>query len=208
MSSKKTPAPTPAAKKSARKNIRLNEAMKQMLMEEARSFLITEVQKIHGETWADAVAKAHNLAPQESQQEKEKIARAFLRGSFAEKARELGMEEATLLEALKPRPKQLTNANMKQMVGPQVRGKAAPVAKPKAKADPTQPVSSQNQMVKLDQILRKSTVKSPVQAAWEIFEANRDERRKDVVAKCLEAGIAFYTARTQYQVWKSAGKAK
>ncbi len=58
----------------------------------------------------------------------------------------------------------------------------------------------------------KSTVDGPVARAWDIAdkmftkarEAKGDyvaPRRKDVVAAMQEAGIAYYTARTQYQVF-------
>lgn len=56
----------------------------------------------------------------------------------------------------------------------------------------------------------KSTDASPVCGVWAFAEraftvARENEgtnpRRKDVVAACVEKGIAFYTARTQYQAW-------
>lgn len=56
------------------------------------------------------------------------------------------------------------------------------------------------------EVTRKSTVKNPVQRVWEICEEMRSSRRKEVIAKCVDEGIAFYTARTQYQQWKAAGK--
>jgi len=61
-------------------------------------------------------------------------------------------------------------------------------------------------------MLRKSLVKTPVFASWEMFDAMRFAalgsgtplRRKDAVAAAVASGIAFYTARTQYQSWKTA----
>ncbi len=54
----------------------------------------------------------------------------------------------------------------------------------------------------------KSTAPSPVALVWEIAHnawaaATKEApvRRKDVVAACREAGIAYYTARTQYQAY-------
>lgn len=38
--------------------------------------------------------------------------------------------------------------------------------------------------------------------ASKLFAANPDTKRRDVLAACEKAGIAYYTARTQYQVWR------
>lgn len=57
-----------------------------------------------------------------------------------------------------------------------------------------------------------STVEAPVAQVWAIADkmfadarkAKADKpRRKDVIEACMAAGIAFYTARTQYQLWYS-----
>ncbi len=64
------------------------------------------------------------------------------------------------------------------------------------------------EMVKLDQIPRLSTVKSPCQIVWETASEMQKKggfTRKDVLAACMEKGVAYYTARTQYQQWKAAG---
>lgn len=61
-------------------------------------------------------------------------------------------------------------------------------------------------------IRRKSIVDWPTQLVWEVADQmfndaakeGRKLRRKDVITKCVELGIAFYTARTQYQLWKQA----
>ena len=45
-----------------------------------------------------------------------------------------------------------------------------------------------------------------VGVAWDIFSANLDLRRKDAIQKAVDAGVAFYTARTQYQKWFTARK--
>ena len=58
----------------------------------------------------------------------------------------------------------------------------------------------------------KSTIQSPVSQVWEICEGfykeseKRGEKisRKRVIDFCVSQGIAFYTARTQYQAWKTA----
>jgi|TARA_R110000744_G_scaffold207487_1_gene326161 hypothetical protein len=60
-------------------------------------------------------------------------------------------------------------------------------------------------------IQNKSTASGPVALVWEICEreteANPEVRRKDLIAICEASGIAFYTARTQIQAWRKAGKA-
>ncbi|WP_418647138.1 hypothetical protein ACNQFN_17770 [Thauera butanivorans] len=47
-----------------------------------------------------------------------------------------------------------------------------------------------------------STVESPVKRVWAIADSMPEAKRKDVIAACVEEGIAFFTARTQYQKWK------
>jgi DNA-directed RNA polymerase subunit RPC12/RpoP len=57
-------------------------------------------------------------------------------------------------------------------------------------------------------VTNHSTVERPTKLVWhiadEMFEANPEVRRKDVIAECVNRGIAFYTARTQYQQWLTA----
>lgn len=64
---------------------------------------------------------------------------------------------------------------------------------------------------KIDDRLRMSTIEAPSKRVWEIAEQMKAEnpnvRRKDVIAACVEQGIAFYTARTQYQLWFKASRA-
>lgn len=48
--------------------------------------------------------------------------------------------------------------------------------------------------------------KGAVLAIWELCEANKDLRRKDVINLCVQKGYNFYTARTQYQEWFKASK--
>lgn len=66
-------------------------------------------------------------------------------------------------------------------------------------------------VITIDGRLRKSTIESPSKRVWEIAEQMKAEnpnvRRKDVIAACVEQGIAYYTARTQYQLWYKACKA-
>jgi len=55
-----------------------------------------------------------------------------------------------------------------------------------------------------------STTARPCKKVWiiadEMLAANPLVRRKDVIAACVEAGVAFYTARTQYQQWLGVRK--
>ena len=54
----------------------------------------------------------------------------------------------------------------------------------------------------------KSTVASPVRQVWAIADSMPGAKRKDIVAACVEQGIAFFTARTQYQKWNQARRAE
>ena len=54
--------------------------------------------------------------------------------------------------------------------------------------------------------VNKSSVKNPCELVWDICDKNKDKKRKEILAACQDAGVAFYTARTQYQLWRSAGK--
>lgn len=55
-----------------------------------------------------------------------------------------------------------------------------------------------------------STVEKPTKRVWDIADEmvakDPDVRRKDVIAECQARGVAFYTARTQYQLWFKARK--
>lgn len=48
--------------------------------------------------------------------------------------------------------------------------------------------------------------KGAVREVWDICDENKDLRRKDVIAICVSKGINYYTARTQYQAWRTAMK--
>ena len=64
---------------------------------------------------------------------------------------------------------------------------------------------------KNDGLLHVSAIASPCAMVWEIagsmLAANPETRRKDILAACEERGIAFYTARTQYQAYRKASAA-
>ena len=50
----------------------------------------------------------------------------------------------------------------------------------------------------------KSQIAKPVSKVWAIASQMPGARRKDVVEAAVAQGIAFYTARTQYQAWHAA----
>ena len=54
-------------------------------------------------------------------------------------------------------------------------------------------------------VVHESTVERPCKLVWHVADemtaANPAVRRKDVLAACVARGVAFYTARTQYQQW-------
>lgn len=56
----------------------------------------------------------------------------------------------------------------------------------------------------------RSTTPRPCKRVWiiadDMLAANPDVKRKDVMAACIAAGVAFYTARTQYQQWLGVRK--
>lgn len=49
--------------------------------------------------------------------------------------------------------------------------------------------------------LVKSSVDNPVKMVWEIADRMWGQRRKDIIAECVRLGIAYNTARTQYQAF-------
>jgi hypothetical protein len=78
---------------------------------------------------------------------------------------------------------------------------------PDAPADEPQPEEAPAPVAK---VRNASTVESPTRRVWaiadELHAANPDVRRKDIMAACEAAGIAFFTARTQIQKWMKAKK--
>jgi hypothetical protein len=67
------------------------------------------------------------------------------------------------------------------------------------------PPLSHAAMVKSGKFAHKSKAENPVQLVWELASANPKLRRRDIINLCLAKGVAFYTARTQYQLWRAAG---
>lgn len=67
----------------------------------------------------------------------------------------------------------------------------------------------------VDFMLKKSEIEKPCNQVWEIaiemnavvHQGEPAPKRKDVIAACVEQGVAYNTARTQYQAWFKASKA-
>jgi NDP-sugar pyrophosphorylase family protein len=56
-------------------------------------------------------------------------------------------------------------------------------------------------------VAEKSTSVGPTKRVWAIADSMPGAKRKDVIEACRAEGIAFGTARTQYQKWHTANKA-
>lgn len=75
-------------------------------------------------------------------------------------------------------------------------------------------VEEEKNMVQVE--INQSTIGNPCNQVWEMaIEMNAGAKeqgldapkRKDVIAACVANGVAFNTARTQYQAWFKASKA-
>lgn len=53
---------------------------------------------------------------------------------------------------------------------------------------------------------RLSSVDKPVKRVWHIADSMPMASRKDVMAECVRQGVAYGTARTQYQAWFKASQ--
>lgn len=60
------------------------------------------------------------------------------------------------------------------------------------------------------EVKNHSTIELPTKRVWHIADEMKakdpEVRRKDVIAECVRQGVAFYTARTQYQQWLQVQK--
>lgn len=74
-------------------------------------------------------------------------------------------------------------------------GKAIEVKASKGRKEPTRHYTN------------KSTVDGAVALCHELFNSIPDARRKDAIQAAVDKGVAFYTARTQYQKWFKGQKA-
>lgn len=54
-------------------------------------------------------------------------------------------------------------------------------------------------------VLNTSSIERPCKRVWAIADdmkiSHPGAKRKDILAECVKQGIAYYTARTQYQQW-------
>lgn len=60
--------------------------------------------------------------------------------------------------------------------------------------------------IAVKEVLAKSVIENPVQRVWDIAQQMWGQRRKDIIAECVRQGIAYNTARTQYQEYYSLKK--
>lgn len=66
-----------------------------------------------------------------------------------------------------------------------------------------------SKFVKPAPIKRVSDIESPCHFVWDTADtmSAKGATRKQIIDACLAAGVAFYTARTQYQLWFKAKNA-
>jgi hypothetical protein len=79
------------------------------------------------------------------------------------------------------------------------------VPTPAVEVPPTvEPTTSAAPVATVERV-RESTIEKPTKAVWTIADemkaANPTVTRKAIVDECVRRGVAFYTARTQYQRW-------
>lgn len=58
------------------------------------------------------------------------------------------------------------------------------------------------------EVTHESTIKRPCKQVWHIADSMPGAKRKEVIAACVAQGIAYYTARTQYQQWLQTVKSQ
>lgn len=78
------------------------------------------------------------------------------------------------------------------------------VERPKANKQPAAKAGKSKRATtkKTTPVVNVSTIESPVRHVWDVADSMKGAKRKDVIAACVEQGVAFYTARTQYQKWR------
>jgi len=73
-----------------------------------------------------------------------------------------------------------------------------------------QPVHRSEELINKTTITHESVIEHPCKQVWNIAtdmkEDNPAVKRGAVLAACVAAGIAYYTARTQYQQWLTVQK--
>ncbi len=55
-------------------------------------------------------------------------------------------------------------------------------------------------------IENRSTAEKPCRLVWDLADSMIGARRKDIIAAAEAKGVAYYTARTQYQLWAQVQK--
>lgn len=86
-------------------------------------------------------------------------------------------------------------------------GKTAAAKKPTAaKPKNTKSAPKSRKAPVNEERLHVSTVENPVAVVWDLCQKMKNSRRKDVIAEAQKHGVAFYTARTQYQLWLTASR--
>lgn len=53
-------------------------------------------------------------------------------------------------------------------------------------------------------MLHQSEILRPCKTVWAIADGMKGKSRAEIIAACVHKGIAFYTARTQYQQYRAA----
>ena len=86
--------------------------------------------------------------------------------------------------------------------------KAQEAAAKKAARDATKPPKAPKKTSnpKPANIRHSSEIERPVKRVWHVADSMPNASRADVLAACEKLGIAYYTARTQYQLWKALNK--
>ena len=58
------------------------------------------------------------------------------------------------------------------------------------------------------EILKQSVIEEPCRYVWDMADKMYPEgfKRGQIIQKCIDDGVAFHTARTQYQLWFTAMK--
>lgn len=79
-----------------------------------------------------------------------------------------------------------------------------PVAEAPAAEASEEEVAPAPVVKKTSYIHEVSSTVGPTKMVWHIADAMKGKSRKEVIAACRERGIAYGTARTQYQAWKQA----
>ncbi len=158
---------------------------------------------------ADSAAAMHGLPGASKPKRKSKPAKSYVRSTAATASVSTPVDKpAKSSPAKKAAPSKSKKvaaklAKVSAKTGKRVASKKPAPAKPKntkaiAPKPPRKPVTEDR--------LHVSTIENPVAAMWELCQKMKNARRKDVIAEAQKHGIAFYTARTQYQLWLTASR--